>query len=195
MRHALKVVADQVGFQVFHAEVGPGLFLICPGAAHEDFVTVHRLLKVGTEFFKQVSEAACDAGVFGGFGDLLGLDHLFEQCIEQLLPVLLAQRGRQDVELFNAGLLERHLGEQALCVQLDALAIDVQKPQRWLGVVLGQRGHLGRVWAIAADAVLACAAQATVAKAVEWGVLALVVVLLLVQLFDQHLDLVVGQGR
>ena len=132
MRHAFEVVADQVRFQVLHAEVGLGLVLISPWAAHENFVTVHRLLQVSAELFQQVIETPSDAGVFGRFSDLLCLNHFLEQRVEHQLPVLLAQRGRQQVELFNAGLLECCLGKEALSVELDALAVDVQEPERWL---------------------------------------------------------------
>ena len=91
MRHAFEVIAHQVCFQVLHAEVGLGLVLLCPWAAHEDFFAVHCLLQVCAELFKQVIEAARDTGVFAGLGDLFGLHHFFEQCVEKLLPVLLAQ--------------------------------------------------------------------------------------------------------
>ena len=184
-----------MGFKVLHAEVRAGLVVVGPWAAHEDFVAVHRLLQVGAELFQHVVEAPGDAGVFAGLGDLFGLHHFFEQGVEHAFPVLLAQGGRQQVDLFNAGLLECGLGKEALGVKLNAFAVDVQEPQRGLGVVLGERRHLRCVGAVATDAVLACAAQAAVAEAVERGVLALVVVLLLVQLLDHQLHLVVGQGR
>ena len=115
-------------FQVLHAEVGLGLILIRPWPAHKDFVAVHCLLQVCAEFLKHVIETARDAGVLAGLGNLLSLHHFFEQCIEQLLPVLFAQCGRQQVELFNTGLLECCLGKEAFGVQLDALAVDVKKP-------------------------------------------------------------------
>ena len=125
--------------QVLHAEVGLGLVFVRPWAAHEDFVAVHCLLQVCAEFFEQIVESTGDAGVFARLSDLFSFNHLLEQRIEQLFPVLLAQCGRQEVEFFDAGFLESGLGEQALGVQFDPLAVDVKEPQRWLGVVLGQR--------------------------------------------------------
>ena len=191
--HALEVVAGQEGFQVLHAEVGLALLVTGPWPAHEDFVAIHCLLYVGAELFKQVVEAAGDAGVFAGLGDLLALNHFLEQAVEHGLPVLPAQRGRQDVNLVDAGFLERGLVEEAFCVELYAFAVDIEEPKRGLAVVLGQRGQLWAIWPVGPDPKFAGPAQAAVAKAVEGRVLALVLVVFLVKLLDDDLHFVVGQ--
>ena len=139
MRHALEVVAHQVRLQVLHAEVGLSLVVVRPWPAHENFIAVHGLLQVRAELFKQIVEAPGDAGVLARLSNLLSLHHFFEQRVEHLLPVLFAQGGRQQVDLLDAGLLECSLREQAFGVQLNALAVNVEEPQRWVRVVFGQR--------------------------------------------------------
>ena len=182
-------------FEVLHAEVGAGLILISPWAAHEDFISGKRLLHVRRELFQEVHEAAGHAGVLAGHGDLLGLHHLLQKGVEQVLPVLLAQGRRHDVEALQAGLLKCCLVVQALGVKFDALAVDIEEPQRRLARVLGQARNLSCIRRVGPDPKLAGPAQPAVAKAVERRIFALVLVVLLAHLLDENLHLIVGQGR
>jgi hypothetical protein len=80
-----------------------------------------------------------------------------------------------------------------LCLELYALAIDIQKPQWWIAGVLGQAGYLSRIRGVSPDAELARTTESRVAKTVERRVLALVLIILFASLFDDELDLIVGQ--
>ena len=177
--------------KVLDPEVGFRLIFIRPWAAHEHLFAGQGLLHVCRELFQQVHEAANDTGVLRCHGDLLSLHHLFEQSVEQVLPVWLAQCGRHDVDLLKASLLERSLVVEHLCLELHALAVDVQEPQWWVAGVLGQAGYLSRIRGVSSDAELARTAETGVAKTVERRVLAFVLIILFARLFDDDLDLIV----
>jgi hypothetical protein len=80
-----------------------------------------------------------------------------------------------------------------LCLKLYALTVDVQEPQWWVTGVLGQAGYLSRIRGMGSDTELARATESRVAKTVERRVLALVLIILFASLFDDELDLIVGQ--
>ena len=78
---------------------------------------------------------------------------------------------------------------QAVGVKLEPAAVDIQKPNRWFRVVLGQRRNFRGVWPVGPDPVFTSTAKTAVAKAVYWRVFALVVIVLTVELLDNNLQL------
>jgi hypothetical protein len=80
-----------------------------------------------------------------------------------------------------------------LCLELYALAVDIQKPQWWVAGVLGQAGYLSRIRGVSSDAELARTTESRIAKTVERGVLAFILIVLLARLFDDELNLIVRE--